>query len=115
MAQVNIYSIDDIFQQNQSVNAVGWSGLALTLLLVLGGLMILTLIGFGFLRYRSGIPIASSNSRSISAACHPVPGKFKESTERLQYGIIAELGDGKYHVGFSSGDVKPLVAGDHYE
>ena len=77
--------------------------------------MILTLLGFGFLHYSPGIPVSSSNSRAISAACHPLPGKFNESTKRLQYGVIAELDDGKYRVGFSSEEVKPLVAGDHYE
>ncbi|KAI4152881.1 MAG: hypothetical protein LQ340_002647 [Diploschistes diacapsis] len=115
VAQVNIYSIDGDLQVNESVNAIGWSELALTLLLTLGGAMILTILGFGFLRYRRGIPIASSNSRAISAACHPVPGRFEESTQRLQYGIISELGDGRYHVGFSSREVKPLVEGDYYE
>ena len=115
MAQVNIYSAGGTFLADQSVNAIGWSGLALLILLVLGGVMMLTAIGFGCLRYRSGIPIASSSSRSISAACHPLPGRYRESTERLQYGIVGELGDGKYRVGFSSGDVKPLVEGDHYE
>ena len=115
VAQVNIYSIDEVLQVNESVNAIGWAELALTLLLTLGGAMILTILGFGFLRYRRGMPIASSNSRAISAACHPVPGRFEESTERLQYGIISELGDGRYYVGFSSREVKPLVEGDYYE
>ena len=115
VAQVNIFSNSNTNNKLRTVDAVGWSGLALTLLLALGCIMILTLLGFGFLRYKTGIPIASSNSRAISAACHPLPGKFSESTKRLQYGIIAELDDGRYRVGFSSEQIKPLVAGDHYE
>ena len=115
VAQVNMFTNDDPPAKLGSVNAIGWSGLALTLLLALGGTMILTLIGFGFFRYSTGIPVVSSNSRAISAACHPLPGKFNESIKKLQYGVIAELGEGKYHVGFSSEEVKPLVAGDHYE
>ena len=79
--------------------------------------MVLALLGSMCLRYEDGIPIVSSNSRAISAACHPAPGMRAsgESTKKLQYGVIASLGNGKYHVGFSSANVTPLVPGAHYE
>ena len=115
VAQVDITNAFGNRQQDMSLNAIGWSGLALTLLLTTGGITILGGLALGFLRYGPGMPIASSNSRSISAACHPVPGRPRESVEKLQYGVISELGDGRYHVGFSSEEIKPLVEGDHYE
>ena len=113
VAQINVFNAQGVSRVSQ--NAIGWSGLSLTLLLALGGTMILTLIGFGFFRYGPGMPVTSSDSRAISAACHPAPGRFMESTEKLQYGVISDLGDGIYHVGFSSGEVRPLIAGEHYE
>lgn len=114
-AQIDVYSFEGEFKQGESEITIGWSALALTLLLSLGGSMILIIIGFGFRRYPSWVPIVRSNSKAISAACHPGPGKFRESILKLQYGVIHDLVDGKYHVGFSSGDVRPLMAGQHYE
>ena len=112
-AQVNVLDSTDTPATN-SISTVGWSGLSLALLVVLGGTMIATISGFGFMRYAPGIPIVSSNSRAISAACHPLPGHYSESMQRVQYGVLAEYGEGKGHVGFSGRDVSPLVDGHVY-
>ena len=98
-----------------NISTVGWSSLSLTLLLLLGGIMILTVFGFGFKRYpSSGMPIASICSRAISAACHPKPGQYDEATKRLQYGVMGKSDDGREFVGFSSTNVEPLVQGNLY-
>jgi hypothetical protein len=113
VGQINVYTYEKVYSANGGLNAIGWSALALTLLLTLGGTMILIIFGFGFLKFPPGMPVASSSSRAISAACHPT--RQRESVKELQYGVISDLGDGKYHVGFSSGEVTPLVPGDYYE
>ena len=93
-----------------NINAVGWSTLSLTLLLLLGSIMILTVFGFGFKRHPSSeMPIASICSRAISAACHPRPGQYNEATKKLQYGVISKSDDGRKFVGFSSTKVERLV------
>ena len=114
LTQVNIMEANGKPAQ-ANISTVGWSSLALTLLLLLGGIMILTLFGFGFKRYpSSGMPIASVCSKAISAACHPMPGRYNEATEKLQYGVMGKLDDGSEVVGFSSTKVEPLVQGNHY-
>ena len=98
-----------------NISTIGWSTLALTLLLLLGGIMILTMFGFGLKRYpSSGMPIASTCSRAISAACHPMPGRHNEAIKKLQYGVVGKLDDGREVVGFSSTKVQTLVKGNFY-
>ena len=113
LAEVNVFDNSGNISPD-SISTVGWSGLSLTLLLALGGTMILTIIAFGFMRYAPGIPIASSNSRAISAACHPLPGRHSEHLQKVQYGVMLESGEGKGRVGFSGRDVSPLVDGHVY-
>ena len=77
--------------------------------------MIIALILLGFRRYESGIPLVLSDSRAIRAACHTMARIGEEERpplSRLQYGVIADLGQRRYHVGFSSG---PLVEGRFYD
>lgn len=50
------------------VNACGWSPVAFTLAIAVGGLMLLVLLGLAARPFRSFIPLADS---AISAACHP--------------------------------------------
>ena len=112
LAQINVLEADG--KPAPKISAVGWSTLALTLLLSLGASMILTMFGFGFKRFPAGMPIASTCSRAISAACHPLPGRHDEATQKLQYGIMGNLDDGRAVVGFSSTDVEPLIGGNRY-
>ena len=72
--------------------------------------MIITMFGFGFKRYPAGMPIASTCSRAISAACHPLSGRYNEATEKLQYGLMGNT----VIVGFSSTEVEPLVEAGCY-
>ena len=114
LVQINIIDATGNSNQLISINAIGWSTLALTVLLIIGGILIVIVIGFGFFTYTPGIPIVSSNSRAISAACHPAPGRVRESVQLLQYGIVADVRHRTFHVGFSSGEVRPLLTGQNY-
>lgn len=114
LVQINIIDATESPDQSISINAIGWSTLALTALLIIGGLLIIIIVGFGFFTYTPGIPIVSSNSRAISAACHPAPGRVRESVQSLQYGVVADIRHKTFHVGFSSGEVRPLLTGQKY-
>lgn len=112
LAQLNAYDQTGKPCPQQSLHTVSWSPLALMVLVVVGGLLIVGLVAFGFRRYRSGIPLVLSDTRAISAACHPTASN--ESLKELQYGIISRANGDKRHVGFSSGRVEALVDGDVY-
>ena len=113
LAQINVVEANER-PAFANISTVGWSSLALTLLLLLGGTMILTIFGLGFKRYPStGMPIASTCSRAISAACHPMPGRYDEATEKLQYGVTGNI-NSREVVGFSSMKVDPLIDGKRY-
>ena len=103
LAQVNLYDNLGVASESRSIHTIGRSSLALMMLLIVGGLLIVGLVAFGFKFYKPGIPLVRSDSRAISAACHTEDsGDRNQSLEKLQYGVIADEKDGKYHVGFSS-------------
>ena len=94
---------------------VGWAWFPIFLVLLLCTLLFSILLVFGFRHYRSeGMPLARTSSKAISAACHPIHGRYMEALQKLQYGIIGDLDYGREKVGFSSTEVKPLVEGGQY-
>ena len=115
LVRIRSLGLDGAENADQAVIACGWSAIAILIVLVLGGLMILTLIGFGFRRYHAGMPIASSCSIAISAACHPLPNDKYAAFSRLMYGVVGTNESGVEHASFSSREVTPLVAGRQYE
>lgn len=83
--------------------------------LALGGIMIVALLACGFRRFKKGIPIASSCSLAISAACHPLMEDRNATLLPVQYGVLtSEIGGVVSRVGFSSREVEPLVDGVVY-
>jgi hypothetical protein len=73
---------------------LGYSPIAIIFSIALGGCLILCLISFGFLPFKTGMPIAGSCSISISAACHTVVSCVKGDSEsiakrKLKWGEIA--------------------------
>ena len=95
----------------------GWALLPILLAVILLTVMTMGLKLLGFQHYwdSTRMPFAGTCSRAISAAFHPLPDRrHTEALEKIQYGVIADLGDGKEHVGFSSTEVKPLIKGGEY-
>jgi hypothetical protein len=91
----------------------GFSPIAMLVVIILGICMMATIIGFGFIPYKPGIPLAGSCSLAISAACHPGTQNLAEgavlSEQELQWGIVSTSADGVRHGAFSSEKVEPLV------
>jgi hypothetical protein len=50
----------------------GFSPMAMVFVILLIAAMVVAIVAAGFRRFRSGMPVASSCSLAISAACHPV-------------------------------------------
>lgn len=64
--------------------------------------------------YIAGMPIMSSCSLAISAACHAPPGDGKAALMKVMYGATWRSVDGSEYVGLSSKDVIPLKEGVIY-
>lgn len=94
----------------------GWSPAALLMSLIIGGLIILGLLGLGFLKYPRGMPLLSTCSLAISAACHRSGLEGPEiATMPLMYGEIEDSTDcGARRAGFSARPVKSLKVGAAY-
>lgn len=95
----------------------GYSPIAMLVVIILVSLMVAVVVGFGFIPYTQGIPLAGSCSLAISAACHPNSDHGTEndlSKKRLQWGFVSTGVDGIGHCAFSSKDVGPLIKGRMY-
>ena len=73
--------------------------------------MIVFLFGSGFRRFSPGMPVISSNSIAISAACHS-SRNGDEILQSLKYGALSGTSDRAQIVGFSASEVTPLRDGD---
>jgi len=86
-------------------STTGFSPLADVALIFFSLVMILYLVAYSMKRYKSGMPVVSTCSAAISAACHPSPNEEPNAWLRpIQWGeteISAESG----HCTFSSRDV----------
>ena len=99
------------------------SPVAMVFVIMIGGILVLFGAGLGCRRYSAGMPLVSSCSAAISAACHPPEGDVGASENALLFGVVDEQGcdrasgDGEEVVGhcsFSSFDVSPPVEGRCY-
>ena len=115
--------VDDFRQYSASpitpiTKTCGYSPIAMLLAVIVGSLMVIALVGFGYIPYRSGMPLAGSCSLAISATCHPVQqSKAKDCTlseEKLQWGVVSTSPDGIGHCAFSSVRVGSLTKGCLY-
>lgn len=109
------------FEQETSSSArrCGYSPIAMISVIAVGAVMIATIIGFGFLPYKRGMPLAGSCSMAISAACHPRKDDGSGSDapcweQKLRWGVYETTEDGVGHCAFSSEVVEPLHKGQFY-
>ncbi|MCJ1291656.1 hypothetical protein MMC34_003201 [Xylographa carneopallida] len=110
--QVNVFDLNE--KPSGTVQACGWSASALATAIVLGYLASGALWAIGKRKYHSGMPIMSSCSLAISAACHATPGDENAALKKVMYGATWRSVDGTEYAGFSSRDVRPLKAGVRY-
>lgn len=102
-----------------SVMTCGYSPIAIICVLCIGVLLILFGFVLGLQKLKSGMPVASSCSAAIAAACHPSPnekGGENPALLPLQWGVTEKPGaDDVYgHIAFSSGEVEEPVEGFLY-
>ncbi len=98
-----------------STTMFGFSPIAMLFALVAGSVVFFGVLGLALRRYKSCMPLASSCSAAISAACHPRPSEGRGiATRQLRWGVLSLNQDGSEHCGFGSSDVQPLITGRLY-
>jgi hypothetical protein len=109
---------DNIYLPTQlDYKTLGYSPLAITSVIVLGGLMVINIVASGCLPYKRGMPLAWSCSMAISAACHPtarVDDGDSIFERKLKWGVVSTGVDRLRHCAFSAGDVGAIVKGRLY-
>ena len=109
---IDVYS-GAVFKRSQV--GLGFSVQPLILDIVLGSCMLLVLVAMGFRKLYGEIPLASSNSFAISAACHRPEEDTDAAVKPVMWGEVqkstnSELG----HCSFTSMEVTPPVEGKMY-
>jgi hypothetical protein len=117
LVEINVFDYDGN-PIAEKVSACGYSAMAIVLSLFVSGAIILALLANGVRKLEPGMPLASSCSLAITAACHTPPGDEDAALLPLNYGVvIAEEPDNESnceHACFSSKEVTPLVDGHWY-
>ena len=117
VVQIRVYDLDHSFMPDKSVNACGYSTIALIFAVGLGGIMILTLVGFAFRRLDPGMPVAVSCSVILSGAAQAGAAEKDAAFQPPMYGVVLQPqahGQQIQRAGFSSKEVRPLMDGVIY-
>jgi len=103
---------------NLKISACGFSAMAIVLSLFVSGVIISALLASAARKLEPGMPLASSCSLAITAACHTSPDDEDAALLPVKYGaVIAEEPESesdRKHACFSSKEVTPLVDGHWY-
>jgi len=96
----------------------GYSPIAMITVLILGTFMTAAIVGFGYVPYSGGMPLAGNCSLAISAACH-LDKRVDEdgptaAAEKLQWGVVGVGEHGVGHCSFSTKTVGVPVRGEVY-
>ncbi|KAL8992316.1 MAG: hypothetical protein Q9169_007194 [Polycauliona sp. 2 TL-2023] len=91
----------------------GLSPGALILALIVGALILLVAFALGFRRYDSDMPMVSTSSAVISAACHPLGNDPDAALLPVEWGVASKK-NGIGHCCFSSKIVAPPTPGHLY-
>lgn len=96
----------------------GYSPIAIVSVLVLGTLLVIAGIGFGYIPYKPGMTLAGSCSLAMSAACHSEEWDLANGQDaarsKLQWGVVGVGEDGVGHCAFSMREVEFPEKGKMY-
>lgn len=102
-----------VVQSDKSILSCGYSIGAIVLAIIVGTLIMLGALLLGLRKYSSDMPIASTSSAAISAACHAMDGDVDAAVLPLKWGVASQEGE-VGHCCFSSRVVAPPVPGVIY-
>jgi hypothetical protein len=94
---------------------IGFSSAPIVACIVLATCMLVTLIGMGFRKLESSMPVAASCSFALAAATHRPEEDVDASVLPVMWGEVPEMGNGDVgHCCFTSQKVVPLRRGRKY-
>lgn len=114
LVHITMYAADGTEHVNGSIMTLGYSCIAIFFVIIVGSTLLVAGVAMGFRRYEAGMPLASSCSAAISAACHPPVDDVDAAVLPLMWGVVEEDMDGVGHCSFTSREVVPPVKGRLY-
>ena len=115
---VNVIIVDEErnTDPDRSITTCGYSPVAIILTTIVGSLIVIGGVLLGFRKYPAGMPLASSCSAAISAACHPPKEDVDAAVSPVSWGVVKN-GEGRDcvgHISFSSMVLSAPVIGKLY-
>jgi hypothetical protein len=119
LANVDVYDMYGVRDPSVSYSTCGYPPISMIFVIISGVTLVLVGVGLGMRTLRPGMPLATSCSAAISAACHVPQDELKLHPEQrpLQWGVIPGMIDekGNAHCSFSSRKVlEPVDDGTQY-
>lgn len=122
LVSVQLYSFNTETQRWQmrpddpaSRVSIGYSLMPMIVGVVTGGSLLLGILAAGCTRFKTVMPVVSSCSAAISAACQPLGEDDSEaSNSQVQWGVMGHFSRGILHCGFSKRHVREPVKGERY-
>lgn len=113
VVKIDVLDNDRIVRSDKSILSCGFSPGAIVLAMIVVTLIMLGAVLLGLRKYTSEMPIASTGSAAISAACHRLEDDPDAAVLPLKWGVASKK-DGIGHCCFSSKPVAPPKAGQMY-
>ncbi|KAL8940345.1 MAG: hypothetical protein Q9216_002857 [Gyalolechia sp. 2 TL-2023] len=118
LVRINVLGHNDtdgarVVQADSSILSCGYSIGAIVLAIIVGTLILLAALLLGLRKYGSDMPIVSTSSAAISAACHPLDDDPDAVLLPLKWGVARKEGN-VGHCCFSSKLVAPPIPGQIY-
>lgn len=113
LARVTAFTVDGAEDVDGSISTIGYSCIAIITVILLGTIVVLLGIGFGFRRYKPGMVLVGSCSAAISAACHRPDEDIDARKKGVMWGAVGTE-NGVGHCCVTSFEVERPVKGELY-
>ncbi|KAF2136929.1 uncharacterized protein K452DRAFT_236653 [Aplosporella prunicola CBS 121167] len=116
MVSVTIISRDRKPDYKREISTCGYSPVAIIFTTCVGCIIMISGIVMAYRKFPGGMPLMSSSSAAISAACHPPENDTGAAQLPVQWGVAKEGQgeDGVGHITFTSFDVTVPIPGKLY-
>ncbi|KAI9738738.1 MAG: hypothetical protein M1834_008243 [Cirrosporium novae-zelandiae] len=122
LARISMYDDAGNVEDNYDIVTCGYSCIAIICTIFVGSILVIAVVLNGCRKYRPGLPLVSSCSAAISAACHNLDGDPDAAFLPVKWGVM-KLDDDNHnkdrnitigHCSFTSDEVTMPVPGEKY-